>query len=91
MIKVIETNLSMNGDYIEDHHSRVIEVESWDEFVNEIKEGKTVMRYAVLGGMYGNTIPRSATVSDLKYDKNHLSCIVYNYARQKTMKLVCRI
>ena len=88
MILVIETNLSLDKeDNIKDYQSRVIEIESWDDFINEVKEAKCIIRSAYLGGMYGNTIPRSAKVENLIYDDFHLTCDVYNYAGQKTKKL----
>ena len=42
MTKVIETNLSIEDNNIVDHQSRVIEVDSWDEYINEIKEAKCI-------------------------------------------------
>jgi len=87
MIKVIETNLSIdNNDNIADHQSRVIE--SWEEFINEIKEGKTVSRKSIYGCLDGCTIPRESKVVNLKYDNIHLSCDVYNYIGMKSKKLV---
>jgi len=92
MIKVIETNLSIdNNDNIADHQSRVIEIESWDSFIEEIKECKTVIRNSILGCMSGCTIPRESKVENLKYDDRTLSCDVYNYIGMKTKKLVYRI
>lgn len=92
MIKVIETNLSMNGtDDIMDHQSRVIEVEDWYDFINEIKECKTVTRNSVLGCMHGCTIPKQARIENLIYDDKHLLCDVYNYLGAKTKKLVYKI
>ena len=87
MIKIIETNLSMEGDIIKDHQSRVIETDSWEGFIDEIKTHKFVMRTAILGSLYGNTVPRSSKVENLIYDDKHLSCDVYNYANMKTRKL----
>jgi hypothetical protein len=92
MIKVIETNLYLDHeDNIKDHQSRVIEVESWDDFINEVKEAKCITRSAYLGSMYGVTIPRSAKVENLIYDDFHLACDVYNYAGQKTKKLCYKV
>jgi len=89
MIKVIETNLSIdNNDNIADHQSRVIEVESWEKFINEIKEGKTVSRMSICGCLDGCTIPRESKVVNIKYDDIHLSCDVYNYFGVKTKKLI---
>ena len=89
MIKVIETNLSIdNNDNIADHQSRVIEVESWEEFINEIKECKTVSRKSICGCLDGCSIPRKSKIVNLKYDDIHLSCNFYNYIGVKTKKLV---
>ena len=89
MIKVIETNLSLdNYDNIMDHQSRVIQVENWEDFINEIKERKTVIRNSILGCLSGCSIPRESKVENLKYDDIHLSCDVYNYIGMKTKKLV---
>ena len=89
MIKVIETNLSIdNNDNIADHQSRVIEVESWEEIINEIKECKTVSRRSICGCLDGCTIPKKSKVVNLKYDDIHLSCDVYNYFGVKTKKLI---
>ena len=89
MIKVIETNLSLDdNDNIVDHQSRVIEVENWEEFINEIKVGKTVSRKSIYGCLDGCTIPRESKVVNLKYDNIHLSCDVYNYFGMKSKKLV---
>lgn len=85
MVKVIETNLSLQADdSIIDHQSRVIEVGSWDEYVNEIKEGETINRD---GTMYGVSIPRESRIKNFKSDDFHLSCDIYNYANKKTKKL----
>ena len=89
MIKVIETNLSIdNNDNIVDHQSRVIEVESWEKFINEIKECKSMYRNSILGCLDGCSIPRKSEVKNLKYDDYHLSCDIYNYVGVKSKKLV---
>ena len=89
MIKVIETNLSLDSyDNIVDHQSRVIEVESWEKFINEIKECKSMYRNSILGCLDGCSIPRESKVVNLKYDNIHLSCDVYNYIGMKSKKLV---
>ena len=88
MIKVIETNLSIdNNNNIADHQSRIIEVDSWDEYIKEIKEAKCVLRMAILGVMQGCTIPKNAQVLDLKYDDAHLSCDVIGYEGKLGKKL----
>lgn len=88
MVKIIETNLSLdNENNIRDFQSRVIEAESWDSFIDEIKNGKTVLRNSILGSMSGCTLPRQSKIEELIYDDRHLSCNVINYAEQKTKKL----
>lgn len=95
MIKVIETNISLNPNYdydiIIDHQSRVIEVESWEDFINEIKEAKTVIRNSYIGNMEGTTLPRESKIENLVYDDFHLSCNVLNWLGHKSKKLVFKI
>jgi hypothetical protein len=87
MVKVIETNISMVENEIKDFQSRVVEVDNWYDFVNEIKEGKTVIRNSIIGSLHGSTIPRESKIKNLWYDDFHLSCDIYNYHGIKTRKL----
>jgi hypothetical protein len=88
MIKVIETNLSLNSDdIIQDFQSRVIEVESWESFINEIEQAKTISRISVMGCLEGASIPREAKVENLIYDDFHLSCDVITRIGFKSKKL----
>jgi hypothetical protein len=74
MIKVIETNLSISDTgEIKDHQSRVIEVESWDYYTNEIKEARVIIRSSIIGSLHGTSIPSQAKVENLTYDDFHLS------------------
>jgi len=92
MIKVIETNLSIDEENtIKDHQSRVIEVESWEQYVQEIKDCKVVIRNAFLGTLHGTTIPTDAKIYDLTYDENHLDCEVINRFGIASRKLAYRI
>lgn len=95
MVKIIETNLSLNpncdNDIILDHQSRVIEVESWEECINEFKNSISVERKAYLGNMADKTIPTDSKVENLKYDEFHLSCDVYNSTGMNTKKLAYMI
>lgn len=84
MFRVIETNLSINDvDEIIDHQARIIEVNSWEEFVAEIKEGKTVTRN---GTMYGVSVPKQSRIANFKADDFHLSYDIYNYIGKKTKR-----
>jgi len=79
MIKVIETNLSIDeNNIIKDHQSRVIEVESWEEYVQEIKDAKSVSRSSFLGSLHGKTLPTSSVVEIISSDDFHLDCDVVN-------------
>ena len=92
MIKVIETNLSVdNENTIKDHQSRVIEVESWEDYIQEIKEAKSVSRNSVLGSLHGNTIPNNAVVEIISLDDFHLDCDIVNRFGILSKKLVYRI
>lgn len=88
MVRVIETNLSMNdNNVIMDHQSRVIEVESWESYINEIRETKTVIRQSILGNLHGSTVPRESNVHNLVFDEFHLSCDIANSLGMKSKKL----
>jgi len=92
MIKVIETNLSVDGENtIKDHQSRVIEVESWEEYIQEIKDSKVVVRNSVFGSLHGTTIPNGAKIYDLIYDDKHLSCEVGNRFGIMSKKLAYKV
>jgi hypothetical protein len=87
-VKVIETHISLDeyGNY-KDFQSRVIEVKSWNSFIEEIKNKKVVMRFSAIGKLMGASLPRNAEISDLKYDEMHLSCLVINSMGMKFLKL----
>lgn len=88
MALVIETNLSIDDKgNIADHQSRVIEVDSWDSYIEEIKSGITKYRMSYLGDLVGNSLPRCSKIENLVYDELHLSCDVWNYASILSKKL----
>ncbi|MDD4779070.1 MAG: hypothetical protein PHT02_00505 [Tissierellia bacterium] len=92
MIKVIETNLSIQVDNtIIDHQSRVIEVESWKDYIEEIKSAKTVIRNSVIGALHGATIPKEAKIENLIYDDFHLKCEVINWLGIRSIKLAYKV
>ncbi|WP_303984221.1 hypothetical protein [Niallia circulans] len=93
MIKVIETNLSVNfaTNEIVDHQSRVVEVSSWEDLIMEIQSGKTVIRNSVIGSLHGNTIPKESKVENLIFDEKHLSCDITIYDGSKTKKLIYKV
>ena len=90
MIKIIETNLSLdNNDNIVDHQSRVVEIENWNDYIEEIKKCKSVFRNSILGCFSGYTIStKQLNVKNLKYDDLHLSGDIYDsIGMNKTKKL----
>lgn len=92
MIKVIETNLSIdNENTIKDHQSRVIEVESWGGYIEEIMNEESIERKSVIGSLHGKTVPSYATVRNLIYDDFHLSYDIYNKFDIKGKKLAFKV
>jgi len=79
MVKIIETNLALDeSGEIVDHQSRVIEMDSWDSYINEIKNMESVYRHSILGSLHGVTLLKHARIENLLHDDYHLSCDVYN-------------
>ncbi|GAB6989496.1 hypothetical protein [Paenibacillus pini] len=87
MVKVIKTNLSMVDNHIHDFQSRVIEVSSWEDFKNEFINNVSVPRKACIGGMFGTTIPQSASIENIVYRDNILKCDIYSYSGEHTKKI----
>lgn len=87
MVKIIETNLSMKDSAIVDHQSRVIEVDHWESYINELRNMESVYRTSALGSLHGVSLPLKSRVENLTYDENHLSCDVYNRFGMMTKKL----
>lgn len=60
IVKIIETNITYDGygKEISDFQSRVIEVDNWKNYVEEIRQCKSVTRQSYLGSMYGESFPR---------------------------------
>ena len=84
MVKIIETHLFLdNNNIIKDHQARVIEYNSWDEYVELIKSGKYKL---VFGTLEGCILPRNAKVKDLIYDDYHLSCDMFTAVNDRIMK-----
>ena len=91
MVKIIETNLSIKDDKVFDHQSRMIEVKSWDEYINYYKQNISSDRQIVdpksLTNLWGCILPKFGELSELKYDDFHLSCYIENPLGMVTMKL----
>ena len=74
--KIIETNISMKDGQVYDHQSRVVEADSWDEYIEMYEEydGSPIDRFKSISGMIGNSIPKDVEILNLKYDEKHLTC-----------------
>ena len=74
--KIIETNISMKDEQVYDHQSRVVEADSWDEYIEMYEEydGSPIDRFKAISEMIGNSIPKDVEILNLKYDEKHLTC-----------------
>lgn len=95
MIKIIETNISLDIDNLmKDHQSRVIEADSWDEYIRYYKQNIETNRnestFKLLTGLVGSSLPKYGEISELKYDDFHLSCYVTD-GFHETLKLAYKI
>ena len=74
--KIIETNISMKDGQVYDHQSRVVEADSWDEYIEMYEEydGLPIDRFKAISEMIGNSIPKDIEILNLKYDEKHLTC-----------------
>ena len=91
MVKIIETFLSMKDGKVFDHQSRIIEAESWGEYVNyykeNIKSDRQHSKFKSLTSLFGDPLPRYGDITDLKYDECHVSCYHTNSGGMITTKL----
>lgn len=74
--KIIETNISMKDGQIYDHQSRIIEANSWNDYIQMYREydGFAIDRFKTISEMIGNSIPKDVEILNLKFDERHLSC-----------------
>lgn len=75
-VKVIETNLSIKNGEIFDHQSRMVSVDSWEDYIKAFVEydGLAGGGFYAITNMLGNSIQKNAEISNLQYDEFHLSC-----------------
>lgn len=75
-VKVIEINLSMKDGDISDYQSRVVEVNSWEDYCKAFKEydGTAIGWFNSITSMVGNSIPKDVKILNLTYDDYHLTC-----------------
>ena len=83
MVKIIETNLSLNSDdEIMDIQSRVIEVTSWDSYTQEIKNGISVDRPSCIGSLHGYSLPINSIVDNFVCNDHRMICDIIRAIRQ---------
>lgn len=88
IVKIIETNLSLdNINNIMDHQSRIIEVNSWEDYCKVFQEyrGDSV-EFKSLTLMKGDTLQKNCSITNFVYDKFHLSCDILK-GKIRTKKL----
>lgn len=87
MIKIIETNIVFKDiEHPYDVQSRIIEVDSWENYVDEIKGQKQVDRHSLIGDMYGVSFPRYATMRYFNANDRMLICTFYSFDYTLQMK-----
>lgn len=77
-MRIIETNII--GDFvgnltkITDHQSRVVEADSWEQYVLHYYSTDS----SFFKNKFPRTFPKQCTISRLNFDDYHLSCIIDN-------------
>lgn len=75
IVKVIETNLSLDNNNIIDHQSRIVEVNSWEDYCKAFQKYKgDSVGFKSLTLMKGETLQRNCSITNFMYDEFHLSC-----------------
>ncbi len=76
-----------NVNNIMDHQSRIVEVNSWEDYCKAFKEYNGVpIEFKSLTSIIGSTIPKDMDIYNLEFDDCHLSCNMWN-GRFGTKKL----
>lgn len=97
-MQIVEMNISLRLDNInildslEDIQKRIIECESWKQYVNYFLEynGDPVGYYtSVKCNLIGFVLPKHVKIYDLTYDDHKLTCTVCNWKNQLYKKIAC--
>lgn len=59
--------------------SRVVEVSSWNNYVDEVRLAKSVFRKSIAGNLEGETMPKSVTIESFKNSERNLFCSFRRY------------
>lgn len=91
MINVIETNILYKDGEISDTQSRVIHVESWDEYVKELETGDTKYRTGkYVNSMVGHSLPRFFNLLSFKADDHKVVIELVLFDGTKVLKIANR-
>lgn len=88
---IIETNLMIENGEILDHQSRIIDVRSWESYIEEFKNPTYEDVHSIIGKKEGKILPKGSRVKNLKYDEFHLSCNVHKVTGFITKKLAYNV
>lgn len=66
MIKIIETNLMYDNNIIGDFQSRIIEVESFDKYIQQIKNKEKIYYKCLFGQCRGYSLPSGNFEMEIK-------------------------
>lgn len=80
MVKIIETNLSVDGENnIKDHQARWVLIDDWRDYCKKYQNysGRRVY-YGVASSMPGVDIPADAKITNLQFDEYHLSYDIHH-------------
>ena len=82
-VLVIETSVVYDFNHnIADHQQRIIEVDSWDAYIESVKNNEQKF---YKGTIHGNTIPKMSKIYNLEYDEDKLSVDITGYVNSYTL------
>lgn len=93
MVKVIETNLSIDGENnIKDHQARWVLINDWKDYCKKYQfyNGNRVC-YGIASSMPGPDILANVEITNLQFDECHLSCDVHHQDHSITKRFVYNI
>lgn len=93
MVKIIETNLSVDGENnIKDHQARWILINDWKDYCKKYQNysGRRVY-YSIASSMPGVDIPADAEITNLQFDEYHLSCDIQHRNHFITKRLTYNV
>jgi len=91
MINVIETNILYKDGEISDTQSRVIHVESWDSYVDELKLKNSEYRNGkYVNSLSGHSVPRFFKYLRFKTDDHKVVAELILFDETKVLKIANR-